>query len=89
MTSKKIGDFLEQQEIQTATNLQQRLERRREELKYRIVGFYRETEFQDTPIGKMPKSWKITKLANVAQIIMGQSPPSSTYNEEGIGLPFL
>jgi len=65
------------------------IDKKQEKPKYRILGFYRETEFQDTPIGKMPKSWKITKLANVAQIIMGQSPPSSTYNEEGIGLPFL
>jgi len=46
-------------------------------------------EFQETPIGKIPKEWKLTKLSNIAKIIMGQSPPSSTYNEEGIGIPFL
>ena len=35
------------------------------------------------------EEWKMTPLARVAQITMGQSPPSSTYNEVGVGLPFL
>ncbi|MEM1831928.1 MAG: restriction endonuclease subunit S, partial [Desulfurococcaceae archaeon] len=46
-------------------------------------------EFKETPIGKIPKEWKVNKLGNIAEIIMGQSPPSSTYNREGKGLPFL
>ena len=46
-------------------------------------------EYKQTPIGKIPKEWQIVKLSRIAKIIMGQSPPSSTYNEEGIGLPFL
>jgi type I restriction enzyme S subunit len=48
-------------------------------------------EFKDTEIGRIPKDWKITNLGNkeLAEIIMGQSPPSSTYNKEGKGLPFL
>lgn len=48
-------------------------------------------EFKDTEIGRIPKDWKITNLGNkeLAEIIMGQSPPSSTYNREGKGLPFL
>lgn len=33
--------------------------------------------------------WKQTTLGEVADIIMGQSPPSSSYNEEGEGLPFF
>jgi len=51
--------------------------------------FYKETEFQDTEIGKIPKDWKTEKLSSLATIIMGQSPPSSTYNKEGKGLPFI
>lgn len=31
----------------------------------------------------------LATLNSVADIIMGQSPPSSTYNKEGIGLPFF
>jgi len=48
-------------------------------------------EFKETEIGKIPKTWEVTKLGNkeLAEIIMGQSPPSSTYNKEGNGLPFL
>jgi type I restriction enzyme S subunit len=51
--------------------------------------FYKETEFQDTEIGKIPKDWKTEKLSSLATIIMGQSPPSTTYNKEGEGLPFI
>jgi type I restriction enzyme S subunit len=53
--------------------------------------FYREVAFQETAIGKLPREWKVAELGNssVAEIVLGQSPPSSTYNSEGIGLPFL
>jgi type I restriction enzyme S subunit len=51
--------------------------------------FRLETEFQETEVGKIPREWKIVKLGNIAQIIMGQSPPSHTYNKDGVGLPFL
>ena len=37
---------------------------------------------------KNDKDWKKVKLSDVAKIIMGQSPPSSSYNEKGIGMPF-
>ena len=34
-------------------------------------------------------SGMVKKLGEIAEIIMGQSPPSSTYNERGEGLPFF
>ena len=37
----------------------------------------------------LPESWTTAQLADVADIIMGQSPPSAAYNEEGDGLPFF
>lgn len=37
---------------------------------------------------KLPKGWQWVKLGEVAYVIMGQSPPSASYNEEGEGLPF-
>ena len=48
-------------------------------------------EFRDTKIGKIPDEWEVVKLGDeeVTVLIMGQSPPSSTYNNAGIGLPFL
>ncbi|NQU80892.1 MAG: restriction endonuclease subunit S [Bacteroidetes bacterium] len=36
-----------------------------------------------------PTHWQIKKLGEVCEIIMGQSPPSTTYNSQGIGLPFF
>ena len=38
---------------------------------------------------ELPKYWKLVKLGEVCEILMGQSPPSSTYNRDGIGLPFF
>lgn len=38
---------------------------------------------------EMPINWVWTTLKDVGTIILGQSPPSSTYNFEGIGLPFF
>jgi len=42
-------------------------------------------------MSKLPPGWKIVYLGdeNIVDVIMGQSPPSSTYNDKGIGLPFL
>ena len=51
--------------------------------------FKQETDFQETEIGKIPREWRIVKLNRIAQIIMGQSPPSETYNNDCIGMPFL
>ncbi|MEW6701290.1 MAG: restriction endonuclease subunit S, partial [Bacteroidota bacterium] len=37
----------------------------------------------------IPPGWEIVKLGEVCEIVMGQSPASSTYNKKGIGLPFF
>ncbi|MEW6526394.1 MAG: restriction endonuclease subunit S [Spirochaetota bacterium] len=40
--------------------------------------------------GQLPSGWRWGKVGDrkVATIVMGQSPPSVTYNKEGCGLPF-
>jgi type I restriction enzyme S subunit len=38
---------------------------------------------------ELPKGWEVKKLGEVCEIIMGQSPPSDTYNFDGRGLPFF
>ncbi len=38
---------------------------------------------------ELPAGWVSTQLAEVCHIEMGQSPPTSTYNTDGHGLPFL
>ena len=40
-------------------------------------------------LGEIPADWSIEPLADIAEIIPGNSPPSSTYNEKGEGLPFF
>lgn len=40
-------------------------------------------------LGKeIPDGWEVVELEQICDINMGQSPPSSTYNESGEGLPF-
>jgi type I restriction enzyme S subunit len=39
-------------------------------------------------IGRIPGGWTAAPLSSLAGITMGQSPPSSAYNRDGVGLPF-
>lgn len=43
------------------------------------------------PIGMIPKEWEVCSLGDesITDLIMGQSPPSATYNDKEQGLPFL
>jgi hypothetical protein len=34
-------------------------------------------KYKDTPIGKIPVDWEAVTLSQIAEINMGQSPPSS------------
>lgn len=45
-------------------------------------------EFVESEVGAIPKGWKITNLANISYILMGQSPKSEFYNNVKEGLPF-
>jgi len=44
--------------------------------------------FEDSELGMIPRGWKAGKLGDDFDIVMGQSPPGTTYNEEENGLPF-
>ncbi len=37
----------------------------------------------------LPEGWRALPLAPIASVSLGQSPPSSAYNDEGKGLPFF
>jgi type I restriction enzyme S subunit len=37
----------------------------------------------------LPRDWRLTAISEVADVIMGQSPPSKTYNTNSDGLPFF
>jgi len=43
----------------------------------------------DSPLGEIPKSWEICTIKQSYNLLMGQSPPGSTYNEDSNGLPFF
>lgn len=45
-------------------------------------------EMVESELGEIPKGWKVGNLSDEFEILMGQSPPGSTYNENGNGLPF-
>jgi len=45
--------------------------------------------FQDSPLGKIPSGWRTGTLDEIADVIMGTSPPGDTYNEDGIGTPLV
>lgn len=54
----------------------------------------RDESTQRTEIGELPRGWTVESLGQLddrgaIQITMGQSPPSATYNESGIGSPFF
>ena len=40
-------------------------------------------------IGEIPRYWEVKQLKYVADLNMGQSPPSEEYNSDQIGTPFL
>jgi type I restriction enzyme S subunit len=41
------------------------------------------------PDSDLPEGWRWVRLGEVCEVLMGQSPPSSTYNHDGLGLPFF
>lgn len=44
--------------------------------------------FEDSPLGLIPRGWRVGTLGEDFNLTMGQSPPGDTYNDEGKGLPF-
>jgi len=54
---------------------------------FRFPG-HKKVKIVNSSMGKIPEGWKAKRLADVCSILMGQSPKSEYYNEEGSGLPF-
>lgn len=44
--------------------------------------------FEDSELGEIPKGWSASNVGQHFRLTMGQSPPGSTYNEIGNGVPF-
>jgi len=43
----------------------------------------------DAYLDELPVGWSKTPLSLAADVVMGQSPPGASYNENGIGAPFF
>ena len=47
------------------------------------------SESEDSELGVIPKGWRARSVDEEFNLVMGQSPPGNTYNEEGNGVPFF
>ncbi len=47
------------------------------------------SEFEDSPLGEIPRGWRAGSFGDEFYLLMGQSPPGDTYNAIGDGLPFF
>ncbi|KPL25353.1 MAG: hypothetical protein AMJ75_01365 [Phycisphaerae bacterium SM1_79] len=45
--------------------------------------------FEDSEPGEIPNGWKAGVVGDSFRVTMGQSPPGTTYNERGEGIPFF
>lgn len=70
-------------ELEPASVLLERIKKERKSEKR-----YKFSLPETSDLYELPEGWLWTILNNISEIILGQSPPSSTYNEEGEGLPF-
>ena len=43
----------------------------------------------ESELGEIPEGWEVKALGECTDLTMGQSPPGSTYNEHGEGVPFF
>ena len=56
-------------------------------VKFRFPG-HKNIKMIPSELGEIPEGWEVEKLGDICDIIMGQSPKSEFYNENGEGLPF-
>ena len=90
-SQKKIAKILDRYELLIENNnkrirlLEQMAENLYKEwfVRFRFPG-YEGVEFENG----LPKDWKIERLSDIVDIIMGQSPKSENYNTNCEGLPF-
>ena len=75
-------------ELEPASVLLKRMQKEGKEEKGR--GRTKELAPPDTTeLPTLPFGWKWVRLDDICNVLLGQSPPSSTYNETGEGLPFF
>lgn len=55
---------------------------------FRFPG-HEKVKLVDSPLGQIPEGWEVVELGDVVDLVMGNSPKGSTYNDEGIGTPLI
>ncbi|MEM0000698.1 MAG: restriction endonuclease subunit S [Desulfurococcaceae archaeon] len=63
MTTKKLTDYIKQSISTQSTKKEEQPKPAQARIRFK-----KETELQETPIGKIPKEWKVVKLSDVAEI---------------------
>ena len=53
------------------------------------VEFYRETEFKDTEIGKIPKEWEAIRFGDIVNLVKGRRPKEFVNERIKDSLPYL
>jgi len=62
----------------------------KEKRKKKLGKKYKELPPVDTSkLPELPEEWIWSRLGEVSEIIMGQSPPGSSYNQESVGVPLI
>jgi type I restriction enzyme S subunit len=54
-----------------------------------FIDFDGHDDLVDSELGPIPRGWEVTTIGESFDLTMGLSPPGSSYNEDGIGLPFF
>lgn len=54
---------------------------------FRFPG-HKKVKMVKSKLGMIPEGWEVKSLGDICTIVMGQSPKSEFYNEDGNGLPF-
>ena len=86
MPIKTLDEYLKQYATAPKTTEQKTPEK----TTYKVIEFYKETEFQETPIGKIPKEWRIVKLYEITEKVKAGGTPRVSRQEYWNGnIPFV
>jgi type I restriction enzyme, S subunit len=89
---KKISDILwsiEETQIKLENLIEVTEKFKKELLEELLTKGIGHKKFKNSDLGKIPEEWNVGTLSDYCEIIMGQSPPSSSYNSKKDGLPFI
>jgi len=90
MPQRTLDEYLKQWRKQATENQPQSQNQQKQgEVKYKITGFYKETQFQETPIGKISKEWNVMEFGEVFDFQRGFSYRKSDLSEEPTAIRFI